>query len=202
MARLADRCRDLTTSLMKDGIYDAAVSVLTQHGVEGMTMERVAEQAGIAKGSVYNYFPSKLELLQFVHERTLEPIEQMVQEEMAAGLPAVRTIASCIRKWFEYLDQHRGLFGFLFQDYAVRGLLKNEEEAGRAKAVRDLTTIIERGIEEGDFRRVNATRAARLLFGAVRETAEQHLATSEALSMDELTEGLLDIFFHGVEAEK
>ena len=200
MTRLTERRRSLLASMMKDAIYEAAVAVLTRHGMEGTTMDRVAEEAGVAKGTLYNYFSSKLELLQFVYDKTFEPMEQTVREVLEADLPAVCTVESVIRGWFEYLDRHRGLFNFLFNDYVVRGLLKDREDAGRASALRDVTTILERGIKEGVFRKVDPTQAALLLVGAVRETAEQHLAKNEASPLTKLTEDLMDFFLHGLGA--
>jgi len=54
MAQLAERRKELVTGLMKDAIYAAAVEILTKQGVDGLTMDRVAETAGVAKGSLYN----------------------------------------------------------------------------------------------------------------------------------------------------
>ena len=74
MARLSERRRELLTSMMQDSIYEAVAAVLAEHGIRGMTMDRVAEQAEVAKGSLYNYFPNKQALLQFVHEKALAPV--------------------------------------------------------------------------------------------------------------------------------
>jgi len=200
MARLIEQRKDLLTSMMKEAIYEAAVAVMTRYGMDGTTMDRVAEQAEVAKGSLYNYFPSKLELLHFVHDKTIEPMEQRGQEILAADLPAVGKLQSLIRTWFEYVDQHRGLFAFLFEDYAVRALLKPQEETAHASAIRDLSGIIEQGIEEGSFRRVDPQRAGELLFGALRQLGEEQLATDGAWPVGELTDNLIDFFLHGVEA--
>ena len=40
--------------------------------------------------------------------------------------------------WFKYLDKHRGLLSFLVTDSDIRGMLKCEEDSGRASAVQDL----------------------------------------------------------------
>ncbi len=76
MSRLVEQRKNL----MKEGIYEAAVAVLIRDGLEATTMERVAEEAGVAKGSLYNYFENKTDLLEFVHERTIEPLRQGVRE--------------------------------------------------------------------------------------------------------------------------
>jgi AcrR family transcriptional regulator len=42
---------------------DAAIAVFREHGYEGTTIPAIAERAGIAQGTLYNYFPSKEKLL-------------------------------------------------------------------------------------------------------------------------------------------
>ena len=73
MPRLSQTRRDLLNGLMKDTIFEATTTVLRQHGVDGTTMNRVAEAAGLAKSSLYDYFSSKNELLAFAVSRMFAP---------------------------------------------------------------------------------------------------------------------------------
>jgi AcrR family transcriptional regulator len=59
MVRLSERRKELLNSMMQNAIHSAAVAVLTEHGIGGMTMDRVAEKAEVAKGSLYKYFPQQ-----------------------------------------------------------------------------------------------------------------------------------------------
>ncbi len=47
----------------KDAILDAALEVFRERGYEGTTIPAIADRAGIAQGTLYNYFPSKEKLL-------------------------------------------------------------------------------------------------------------------------------------------
>jgi len=198
MARLVEQRKDLLASMMRDGIYEAAVAVMTRYGMEGTTMDRVAEEAEVAKGSLYNYFPSKLDLLKFVHDKTVEPMEQRAQEILAEEIPALQKLESLIREWFGYLDKHRGLFNFLFNDQVARELLLDRKSSGHAKAVEDVATIVRQGIQEGTLRQLDPMRVAWLLFGAMREIVEGQLSNNETRPMINLTEEVLDFVLHGI----
>lgn len=52
-------------------LLDAAVSDMLTHGVHNLKVERVAKAAGVAKGTVYLYFPTKAELITAGLERGL-----------------------------------------------------------------------------------------------------------------------------------
>ena len=47
-------------------LRDAALELLAEHGVAGMSMAALAERAGVSKGLAYHYFPHKRALVQAV----------------------------------------------------------------------------------------------------------------------------------------
>ena len=53
---------------------EAAMSLIAQHGLEGVTMRAVAREAGLSYGSLFHYFSSKDELLMHAvrHSTTLQ----------------------------------------------------------------------------------------------------------------------------------
>ena len=80
MPRLSKARKALLTTMMRETIYEAATSVLCKHGVNGTTMNRVAEAANLAKSSLYDYFESKDDLLRFFNTRLVEPCFQAIEE--------------------------------------------------------------------------------------------------------------------------
>jgi AcrR family transcriptional regulator len=66
---------------MYDRILQAAVRVLHDEGALGFTTTRVADEAGISVGSLYQYFPNKHALVVAVHDA-----------DMRAGWEHIRSI--------------------------------------------------------------------------------------------------------------
>jgi len=201
MARLTDRCKDLVTLAMKDGIYEAAIKVLGEHGIEGLTMDRVAEVAGVAKGSLYNYFQNKEELVGFIFEKTVEPAERAVDEIMSASIPAVQKLEAALRVWFELLARNRGLFDFLLNNPTIRRCHDPRERGKREEAIGKFRTIFEQGIEEGAFRPFDAGRGAEMFFGALTASIEHQLTSGEERPVDESVSGMIDLLLYGVAAK-
>ena len=65
--RMSKARKACVSAMMKDTIFEAATSVLEQHGVGGMTMEGVATTAELGTASLYTYFREQDELLQFIY---------------------------------------------------------------------------------------------------------------------------------------
>jgi AcrR family transcriptional regulator len=193
MARLLDQRK----ALMKNAIYEAAVEILTRDGFDAMTMDHVAEQAGVAKGSLYNYFPNKLELLRFVRVKSFEPLEESVQTILDSDADAIQKLRCMFRAWFEYLDSRRRLFNFLFNEHAIHKLLRPEELSGQQRAVQNLTIAIEQGVVEGTFRQVDSRQFATLLFGAARQVCDEQVRGDDPWPMKEMLELVMDFFIRG-----
>lgn len=198
MSRLTERRKDLIASMMKDGIYEAAVRVLMEHGTEGLTMDRVAEAAGVAKGSLYNYFKSKRELVQFIHEKTIEPAKDFVAEMQEAAMPAAEKLEALVRMWLEHFTTNRGIFDFLFNDPRTREAIEERKLSSRTEAAEELKVIFDQGIADGDFRPVDSSRVAELFVGAVIVSIEQQLILGEERSAEESAAMVIDLFLNGL----
>lgn len=61
-------------------IINAAASLASRGGVEAMQMRTVAERAGVALGTLYRYFPSKMDLVVAVVSEELNLLEGSIQK--------------------------------------------------------------------------------------------------------------------------
>lgn len=202
MANLTERCREFAASAMKDGIGQAALEMLQERGYEALTIDRVADRAGISKGCVYNYFRNKQELIQYVFERIVEPAEHEAQQILARPCGAMEKLESLVRMWFGYFSSHRGLFDFLFRDSAVRQLCYDSQRKKDSQALDDFSLILEQGIGEGVFRRHDCRGVAELMVGAIQFVIERQLELGEQRTAEHETQRILDVFTRGVAADR
>jgi AcrR family transcriptional regulator len=61
MARREDRKKQITKQ-RQEQILEAALQVFSRRGFDGATIPDIAREAGIAVGTIYNYYPSKRDL--------------------------------------------------------------------------------------------------------------------------------------------
>src|SRR5260370_27988164 len=76
---------DLIKEFREREILDAARKIIARFGIQGTTIDRVAEMANVAKGTIYLYFPSKDAL---VHAAVLAGIRAMTAETLGSDDPA------------------------------------------------------------------------------------------------------------------
>ena len=88
-----------------DVILAATARVLVKEGFDRASTNRIAEQAGVSIGSLYQYFPSKEALVAALVERHIETMSEALEAEMA--LLADAPLAVCVRRMVTLmLDAH------------------------------------------------------------------------------------------------
>ena len=87
-----------------EAIRDAAIDVASETGFAAMTIDKVAERAGVSPSTVYRYFSDRDELLTAIVALAYELIR------MAAPVSSADEIAEFQERFMAGLDAHRGFF--------------------------------------------------------------------------------------------
>jgi AcrR family transcriptional regulator len=86
-----------------DAIAVACARLLVRHGYERVTTNHIADEAGVAIGSLYEYFPGKDAIVALVAERLVD----RVVAKLAAAVPEVLALPPerAVRQWIEVIYQ-------------------------------------------------------------------------------------------------
>jgi len=92
-------------------MLDACAELVDEVGYEGLTTTLLAERAGVAIGSVYQFFPDKRAVMQALTERSVQEYLRRLAERCAD--PALATWwDAVVASIEEYVDMHRTVPGF------------------------------------------------------------------------------------------
>jgi AcrR family transcriptional regulator len=79
-------------------IIKAAAALASRGGIEAMQMRTVAERAGVALGTLYRYFPSKMDLVVAVISEELDLLQESIERRPLSGAtPAERAVEVLMR---------------------------------------------------------------------------------------------------------
>jgi AcrR family transcriptional regulator len=79
-------------------ILQAGAALASRGGVEAMQMRTVAERAGVALGTLYRYFPSKMDLVVAVVNEEMDTLEASLERRPpSAATPAGRAVEVLMR---------------------------------------------------------------------------------------------------------
>ena len=89
----------------KDLILDAALALVADEGYARSTISRIAQKAGIGRGTVYWHFESKDELFLGLMQRELDRIVEGMPAVLEMDLPPVEKFESLVAGFFQFYEQ-------------------------------------------------------------------------------------------------
>lgn len=122
---------------MVEWILEAGLLLLEEEGPPGLTVQRLAERAGVAVGSLYRYFKSKDAIIEAVYRRQLDAALDMIEsrQDEIAKLPMEESVRlSMVHAVQRHRRLHR-LHPKFFEDNAARLSIStyNPEAAERGR---------------------------------------------------------------------
>lgn len=182
-ARLADN---------RGRILRAARALIADGGFREAQVVAIAAAAGLASGTLYRYFPSKVdlfaELLRVICERELEVTTAIA----TSGGPALARIRSAVGAFSRRALRARRLAYAIIVEPVVPELDQVRLEYRRAQT-RVFATMIRAGIAAGEFPRQNVETSAACLVGGFLEGLVSPLSHGLELDNESAERLLADI---------
>lgn len=166
---------------VKSAILDATDRLLARNGYKKMTIDDLAAEVGIGKGSVYLHFSSKEEIALSHIDAIIERLKSRLYEIANKKVP-------CDRRLKEMLIE-RVIFRFdSVQHYTqslndllskIRPSLLERRKRYFEEEARLFATLIKEGVDGGSFAKVNVDETARSLLSATNSLLPYSLSTQE-----------------------
>ena len=157
----------------KGQIIEAAVLVFAQKGFSGAIMAEIAAQAGIGKGTIYEYFDSKENLFFAVFEWYIKESGSAATIGISAlGGPALSRLMSLSESLMTSWSAMMHVYSLVMEFWAasassqMRKQFKKAFQKGYEDFRRIVSSLIQDGIENNEFRSdVNPESIAAALVG-------------------------------------
>ncbi len=162
-------------------IMEAAVSVVCQVGLDGLSMAEVADRAGVAKGTLYLYFTTKDQLIQdafwYCHEENVAACDSGL-DQISGALPKLLQRLRNAVKW-ALRNLEKGQFERMCLAKAQFGATSRyQNQHMQFKAV---DHIIRDGLEAGELRLLPSPVLGEMFFGIGGAVLYYLLSNPEAL---------------------
>lgn len=191
---------------IRNRILKQAQSLFASKGFDGATTKDIATAAKIAEGTLFRYFPNKKAILiEVVTEGWVEILTDLLTE--LSEMDNYKAVAKVMRKRMLRLKDSGELFRVCFLEAQFHPDLRDRIQT---EIISKMTTVAEAffqtAMDKGIYRRGNPRIVAQVFLGMFaiagfsNHTIIEPDASPEALQ--EMAEGIADIFLHGVLADK
>lgn len=170
----------------KKDILKAAIDIIATKGVQDLTMDRVAAEAGVAKGTLYTHFKNKKQILEAAIQESIVPLLEELASLFESNEAPDKMLEDIARIHLEFFNKQKKLYRVLLysRDAAHDGI--NRYNSSEYKGIiTKISAILKEGIEQGLFRRLNTTKAAAIFIEAIIAVAIQRLFSNATTPIDD-----------------
>lgn len=193
-----------------DEVLDAAIALFAEKGYAATTVQEIATRAGLSKGAVYLYFPSKAAILEGLVERAISPVAQTALSHISGFSGDPRPLIAQILRMFAARLRDGDLLAvpriIIHEAVAAPEIAQMYRRAVLDKAVPALTALIAKGVEGGFIRKVDPEMTVRSVVGPILVHVMMDevfdLKPKEGLQIERLIDNHLAILLAGLAPEK
>ena len=183
-------------------ILEAARRVMARYGMQGTTVDRVAEEAKVAKGTIYLYFQSKDEL---VHAAVLEGLREMVAETVRSddpSMPPLDRIRNLILAQYRIQASNQDFLKTLIIGNSLD--IEVESQAGRdfmrvyAGYLDFVASVLQDAIDRGAIRPIDSQFAGFMLGELITGSLRRRLLKLASTPLEADADAVVELFLQGV----
>lgn len=159
----------------RQALLDIALECFIKNGLNQTSVNDIIQNAGIAKGTFYHYFPSKEALILELRGQYMQSFFQVIEQEM--GQKPDKAWGQKLQAWFtgsaKHFAEHREMHNALFhQNHQI------EDTQDRERIIRYLEDFLKRGISAQAWKIEAPDLVAKLMYHGM------HIALDESNEHD------------------
>lgn len=189
---------DLELASRRQEIAHIAMQLFIKQGFSETSMREIGDAAGVGKSTLYDYFPSKDEILIFYVVNEVAEMTARAAEVMAMDLDESDKMRLIMRRQMEYIIANKAEYlKMTFETQRLSFESQQRIQVSRHAYQDMLCALVEQGIQRGHFRPVKPLLVVRTLFSLMTTAV---FTTRPTGTLEEILDDVFDLIFKGLEA--
>ncbi|MFZ3058636.1 MAG: TetR/AcrR family transcriptional regulator [Candidatus Methanoperedens sp.] len=181
----------------RNKIFEVSGRLFKENGIENTTIDDIVKEAGIGKGTFFNYFPSKTALLLYFAQQKEELTYSQIKNETLKGISTrekIKNVLVFVAKTNEKDKELTKMFVFEYMRHYGSG----QERRSRGLS-NILHSLIEEGVRKEDVKStIDAKKAAEIISAIYFHSLVEWLWSQVDYSFSEDISGKIDMVFDGI----
>ena len=175
-------------------IQDATMRVIARKGMAAATMQEIASEAGVAKGTIYLYFRDRDELVEKTFESAMTQLMAQIDEALEKDIPFAEKIRAVISAQIGFFAANREFVRLYLSLRMPEGTAdRQRRHKGNCQPqyrdrVEKLAAVLRQAIERGEIRKTDPYRLALFIIegstAIVLERLNEQPSESEEADVD------------------
>lgn len=183
--------------------------VIARKGMSAATMQEIAQEAGVAKGTIYLYFRDRDELVERTLDTAITQLHARVDAALALELPFEEKLRGVVRAQMEFFRENAEFFRLYMTLRTPDGNPHHHRRQKRAwcspqyqTRLRMFADVLAEAMRRGEVRKMDPYRLALFLTEATIAIILERLTEKEAPAEDEDIDMIVGIALDGIRKQK
>jgi len=190
-------------------ILHAAAKVFAKKGVVKTKMVDIAAEAGIGKGTVYEYYRSKEEIFGDTFRLIFDHMESQIANAIGHTQDPIIKLKRLIQVTLKEFLEHSGDLAGIMLDFWAEGI----RSKNNVLSIINLETVYQEyklligdilhdGMKKSIFRKVDANSLASIIIGSMDGIMLQWIINKDTINLKKVSEVLLDTLLNGIKIKE
>ena len=189
---------DVVEEFRKQTICDAALRAVARKGMTNVTVQDIADEAGVAKGTVYIYFHSREEILTC----TMDAATDQLLAKLSVACRSCRSFREVldqrIRTQLQHFEDHRDFFRLYLAMSEPLGEKRLKKHPTYRSFLAQLGQLLGDAVARGEIRDTDVERLSIAISSVVRDIALHRLIERQPPPVDDDVSFAVDFIMRGI----
>ncbi|SHK48162.1 transcriptional regulator, TetR family [Clostridium cavendishii DSM 21758] len=182
----------------KKAIFNAGIAVFSKSGYNGATVDDIALEAGVAKGTLYYHFKSKEDIFNFIIQEGLNMLENELQIIEDENLDPIETLNRICKLQLTLLYNDKDFFKVIISQLWGQELRQSELRNKLFLYIHEIEKVMQSAMDKGLLVTGNISLMAYTFFGSLISAAVYEVSNMEKMNLDEVIDNVTNIALNGI----
>jgi AcrR family transcriptional regulator len=181
----------------RNKIFEVSARLFKEKGIENTTVDEIVKEAGIGKGTFFNYFPSKTSLLQYFAQQKEELTYSQIKNEILKSISTREKIINTLVFVAKTNEKDKELTKMFVFEYMKHYGHQDERKSRGLSNI--LYSLLEDGVRRKDVKStIDAKKAAQIISAVYFHSLMEWLWSQIDYSFSDDISGKIDMVFDGI----
>ena len=197
MPRYSEKQKAALDALMRDDVYRHALEIIETDGLQGLTVDGIAKAIGVSRGTIYNYFDDRDDIVDFVEDRTFMPLLDAIDVIADGDLEPTAKMEAIATAVFAGVHENFALVMALSPEKSRRSTRDCKQE-GHRRGQAAIQRVVAEGMETGVFRELPLELTAEIYLSSVAGMIDNMARRGELREHEQIVPTFVDILMKGL----
>jgi TetR/AcrR family transcriptional regulator len=163
----------------KNLIFDSAIKIFSDKGYNGATMDEIAMNAGVAKGTLYYHFRSKEEIFKYIIDEGMRMIRDEIQTAVKNETEPLEKLREIFKVQLNLVHRNRDFFKVIASQLWGKEIRQLNLRNIMEKYISDIEVYIKEAMDAGKIKKGNTRLIAYSLLGNFLSSSIYQISTGE-----------------------